>query len=484
MMNQKSLSALLLAGALIRGGQNGQAIELPDGNWPQFRGPNAAGVGEHAHPPVKISPTNEVAWQVEVPWSPSSPSVWGQHIYLTTFAQDQLETLCLERHTGKTLWTGAVKTDKLEVYHNTDGSPAASTPATDGERVVSYFGSFGLVCYNVDGKELWRHPLPLAISGGSYGSGTSPIIHGNLVLLNRDQDQNSSLLAVDLKTGKTAWEAPRPEASGSFGTPIVWRSGGREEVVMPGSLRLKGYDLKTGKERWMFEGTTGFACTTPVVGDGLLFFAGWSPGKADSPWPSWETFLGKYDKNHDGVITMDEFDPAERDYVRGLDVNHDGKISKEDYALVREHAAKAANVLVAVKPDGMGDISATHLAWKFEKGLPYVPSPIFYDGRLYLVRDGGMMSSFDGKTGKPFYAQERLDAIGSYYASPVAADGRIYVASLNGKLSVVEAGGDTPKVLHQAEFGERILATPALSGDYLYLRTQTKLYAFGPAAHH
>ena len=113
-----------------------------------------------------------------------------------------------------------------------------------------------------------------------------------------------------------------------------------------------------------------------------------------------------------------------------------------------------------------------------------MPSPIFYDGRLYMVRDGGMMSSFDGKTGKPFYAQERLDAIGSYYASPVAADGRIYVASLNGKLSVVEAGGVTPKVLHQAEFGERILATPALSGDYLYLRTQTKLYAFGPAAHH
>src|SRR5206468_6641442 len=121
-------------------------------------------------------------------------------------------------------------------------------------------------------------------------------------------------------------------------------------------------------------------------------------------------------------------------------------------------AAKAENVLVAVKPGGRGNITQTHVAWKATRGLPYVPSPLFYDGRIYLIRDGGMMSSFDARGGKPFYTQERLEATDKYYASPVAADGRIYLASLAGKLSVVKAGGDKPEALQQVDFGERIFA--------------------------
>src|SRR6185503_17465339 len=116
---------------------------------------------------------------------------------------------------------------------------------------------------------------------------------------------------------------------------------------------------------------------------------------------------------------------------------------------------RGENVLLAVKPGGSGDVTETHVAWKFERGLPYVPSPLFYDGRIYLVKDGGMISSFDAKTGKEFYVQERLNALGSYYSSPVAADGRIYLASLPGKLTIVKAGGDKPEILHQADFKER-----------------------------
>ena len=371
-----------------------------------------------------------------------------------------------------------MKPEKLEIFHRTDGSPAAATPATDGRRVVSYFGSFGLICYNLKGKELWRHPLPIALSGGGFGSGTSPVIAGNRVLLNRDQDENSSLLAVDLATGKTLWETARPDAIGSFGSPIVWKNNGVEEVVMPGSLRLKGYDLKAGKERWVVERVTGFACTTPVAGDGLLFFAAWSPGKADAPWPSWQSFLEKNDKNHDGEIALDEFGPESRDFVRGMDRDRDGKITKADWDLIESYGAKAENVLVAVKPGGTGDITQSHVAWKATRGLPYVSSPLFYDGRVYMVKDGGMLSSFDAKNGKQFYLQERLEAAGSYYASPVGADGRIYLASVPGKLTIVKAGGDRPEILHQAEFGERIFATPALTGKRLYLRTHDKLYAF------
>jgi outer membrane protein assembly factor BamB len=451
-------------------------------NWAGFRGPNCSGVGGSAKPPVKISPTNGVLWVTEVPWSPSSPCVWGERIFLTTFAEDRLQTRCYDRRGGQLLWSREAKPEKLEPFHKTEASPAAATPATDGRHVVSYFGSLGLICHDPEGKELWRHPLPVALSGGSFGSGTSPVIAGNLVILNRDQDTNSSLLAVDVETGKTVWEAPRPEASGSFGTPIIWENEGVEQVVTPGCVRLKGYELRSGKEHWMVTGVTCFACTTPVIGEGLLFFAGWAPGKSDAPWPSWDNFLAQYDKNKDGEITFDEFPEGQRDFMRGLDVNHDGKITKADWDLIAAQNAKGENVMVAVEPGGQGDITQTHVRWKFKRGLPYVASPLFYEGRVYLIRDGGLLSSFDAKTGNPYYVQERLEAPGNYYSSPVAADGRIYLASVSGTLSVVKAGGDKPEILHQAPFGDRIFATPALVGERLYLRTQGKLYAFGAEA--
>jgi outer membrane protein assembly factor BamB len=448
--------------------------------WPGFRGLNSSGVAAGATPPVDISPTNSVLWKVQVPWSPSSPCIWDDQIFLTTFSDNELQTRCYHRQDGTLAWSRGLKPDKLETFHSTESSPAAPTPATDGQRLVSYFGSFGLVCYDRKGTELWRHPLPVALSAGGYGTAASPLIAGNLVVVNRDQSEGSFLLALDLRTGKTVWETPRPDAHGSFGTPILWRNNGIDEVITSGSLRLKGYALKTGLEDWVVQGTAAFACTTPVVGDGELFFGAWSNGKADAPWPSWEKFLEAYDKNKLGVVSLDELDPAIRDYMRGLDLNRDGKIDKAEWDEIQANAAKGDNVLVAVNPGGRGDITQSHVAWKFTRGLPYVSSPLFYDGRIYLIKTGGMLTSVDAKTGKPYYTQERLDAPGDYYSSPVAGGGRIYIASLAGKLTVVKAGGDKPEILHQAEFGERILASPALIGDNLYLRTQSTLYAFGP----
>src|SRR5262245_6296829 len=448
-------------------------------NWPAFRGPNSSGVVADAKPPIKVSPTNSVLWKIQVPWSPSSPCVWDDQLFLTTFADNELQTRCYRVESGQLVWSRGIRPDKLEMYHGSESSPAASSPATDGEHLVSYFGSFGLICYNHKGNELWRHPLPVALSLGGYGTATSPLLAGNLVLVVRDRDEGSSLLAVDLRNGKKVWETARPDSYGSFGTPIIWRNEDTEEVVVPGSLRLKAYALKTGAENWMVEGVTEFDCTTPGVGDGLLFFAAWSDGKADDPWPTWDKFLEQHDKNKDGAVSLDEFEEASRDYYRGLDVNRNGKIDDNDYRQLMASIAKGENVLLALKPGGRGNITQSHVAWKSTRGLPYVASPLLYDSRIYCVKNGGMLSSFDAKTGKAHYLQERLDAAGNYYSSLVAADGRIYMASLNGKVTVVKAGGEKPEILHQAEFGDRIYATPALAGDKLYLRTRTTLYAFG-----
>ena len=209
-----------------------------------------------------------------------------------------------------------------------------------------------------------------------------------------------------------------------------------------------------------------------------MFFAGWSPGKADSPWPSWASTVERQDKNGDGKISLEEFEAGPA-WFKAQDVDGDGFLTQKDWDQIGGLMKRGENVLLAIKPGGHGDVTATHVVWKATKGLPYVPCPLHYDGRVYLVKDGGMVSSFDAKTGKAFYAQERLPAQGSYYASPVAADGHLYFASLQGKLTVVNAGGDKPEVVHEADFGERISATPALVGDRLYLRTKTKLMAFG-----
>ena len=260
----KATLLLLTAAAL----SSAAAATKDTSNWPAFRGPNSSGVSVAAKPPVKIDPKENAVWKSDVPWSPSSPTVWGDHIVLTTFNEGKLETRCYDRREGKLLWSRVAPAEKLEEFHSTEGSPAAGSPALDGTRVVSYFGSCGLLCYDTKGKELWRHVLPPVVTSGAFGSGSSPLIVGDLVIVNRDQAQNSSLLAVRLHDGKKAWETPRTDSPTSYGTPILSTQNGVEEVLIGGSLFLKGYNPKTGAERWVVRGLPSFTCTTPVLGNG------------------------------------------------------------------------------------------------------------------------------------------------------------------------------------------------------------------------
>ena len=449
-----------------------------DPAWPGFRGPNGSGVGTQARPPVGLGPTNHVLWASDVPWSPSSPAIAGERVFLTTFADGKLETRAYATRDGQVLWRRAAPAEQLEDYHATAGSPAAGTPTTDGRHVVSYFGSSGLLCYDVEGRELWQLRLPVAETHGAFGSGTSPLLVGNRVILNRDVISGSSILAVDVETGKRLWETPRPEVATSYSTPVLWREAGWEEIVVAGALVMKAYDLANGSERWQVRGLPAAACTTPVVGDGLLLFAGWGPGQADAPFPSWEEMLKKDDKNGDGWLGADEVEGGAA-VLKSFDFDKNGRLEQPDWDRLTGMLARGENCLLAIRPGGQGDVTESHVAWKATRGLPYVPSPLYYESRIYLVKDGGIVSCFDAKTGEPCYLQERLTkAEGTYYASPVAADGHLYFASLKGVLTVVKAGGSEPEIVHQADFKERIDATPALVGDRLYLRTKTKLYAF------
>jgi len=450
--------------------------------WPQFRGPNGAGISDSAKPPVHFGPGSNELWHVKVPSGPSSPCVWRDSIFLTAFNDGKLSVLALDRKSGKTRWEKAVPAAAIEKYHLTEGSPAASTCATDGRSVVSYFGSCGLVCHDFNGKELWRLELPTARQGGDFGSGASPILVGDLVVMNRDQGKGSELIAVNLKTGKIAWRADRADLSSGYATPILWKDKGTEEVVLPGFTQLRAYDVKTGKEIWRVGGLPAATCTTPVLGDGLLFFAGWSPGK-EVPMPAFDKLLeggpfGGTDKNGDGVLDFAEASEQMQSFFGGFDQNEDKRLTREEWNEFLAIIAKGENSLLAIKPGGKGDITASHVAWKQKKGLPYVSSPLWYRGFVYIIKDGGILSRFEARTGEPAYQQERIGALGNYYASPVAADGRLYVTSLDGVLTVL-ATGDKPEVLGRAEFKERIAATPALVDEAIYIRSAENLWAFG-----
>jgi outer membrane protein assembly factor BamB len=448
--------------------------------WPQFRGPNASGVAdEQAKPPAKFGPEENVLWQIDLPYSPSSPCIWGDHIFIATFDGGKLQVRDYRRGDGENRWARGFTAPALEEFHRTEGSPAASTPATNGRRVVTYFGSFGLVCQDFEGEVRWTRSMPAAKTAGAFGSGTSPIIVGDKVILNRDHQGNSALYAFDLESGKTLWETARPGAFTSYSTPAIWKQGDRAEVIVAGSISMKAYNLADGAERWVVRGLPASTCTTPVVSDEMIYFAGWSPGKADSPWPSWSSVAEGHDKNKDGKVTAEEVKEDERATFMSFDQDNDRVITAKDWEQLGSFIAKGENSLLAIKAGGAGDVTEKNVAWKATRGLPYVASPLVYRGNVYTVKDGGMLSCFDAKTGEVRYEQERVDAIGNYYASPVAADGRIFLASLNGRVTVVKAGGAKPEILHHADFKERIPATMAFGENNIYLRSQTKLYAFG-----
>lgn len=450
------------------------------GSWPQFRGPGGSGQPDVDRPlPAEIGPDRNVVWKVDLPPGHSSPIVLGDRIYLTAVRDKKLFTLALERTSGKVVWEAEAPYKQLEQIHAI-GSHAQASNATDGERVVSFFGSCGLFCYDLEGKQLWH--VPLGPFKNNLGAGSSPIIAGDLVVLNQDHDIDSFLLAVDKRTGKEKWRVERPDFWVGYATPVIWTVNGKKQVVVAGSLKIVGYDLETGKEIWHIHGMARAVHMTPMVGpDNTLYVAGWTGGGDETDRfevPTFDELLQKNDTNKNGTLEKDELPKGPlADRFSMMDRDKDGHITRAEYDFARNVFNRAMNRILAIKPGGTGDISNSHVLWSQRKYLSVIPSPQLYQGLIYMARDGGIATVIDAKTGE-VKQRERLAGTGNYYASPVAGDGKVYFVSQRGDLTVAAAGAEW-KVLHKDRFGEEVFGTPALVDGTIYFRTAGHLYCFG-----
>jgi outer membrane protein assembly factor BamB len=396
------------------------------GQWPEFRGPQGAGLAA-AQVPERWSESENVRWKVPVhgrAWS--SPVVLGRQVWLTTATPDgkQLFAMAFDKDTGKTLYDLKlfdVATPQFAHSFNTYASPS---PVIEPGRVYVTFGSPGTAAIDTgSGKVLWeRRDLEC---NHFRGAGSSPILFRDLLIMHFDGSDVQYVAALDKRTGRTVWKTPRSvdfkdiepggkiKADGdfrkAFATPLIVTAGGQPVLISPGSMAAYGYDPLTGKELWRLEERTSFSASTrPVAGHGLVY------------------------------------------YTTGFNTGQ----------------------VLAVRPDGRGDVTETHVAWRSTRGAPKKPSLLLRDDLLFMVNDNGVVTCVEAKTGAEVWTG-RLGQ--TFSASPISAGGRIYFFGEDGKATVIEAGR-TFKVLAENTLDDGFMATPAIDGGALYVRTKSHLY--------
>ena len=496
--------------------------------WGEFRGPNGAGVLANCTAPTAIDPA-EPAWAVAAPAGQSSPVLFGDSIVLTGMEKERFVVRAYRRADGGERWTYRGPDVPLGAVH-TSGSPAASTPCTDDERLFVDFGSFGVLCLDAVGEEVWRRPLPVPKS--LYGTSASPVVHGGRVFLLRDDDANlpgstlsrSRLHCLDAKTGETIWEAARPTHRSGWSTPTVWERGATTELVVLGSGRLRGYDAADGRELWNVGGFSRETIARPLVvrlenGEtraiGSAAMLGGVADDSPDPAPFWAAVIA-FDADGDGRLRRDEMtgdftfpfrphlppghpgfgmplprNPARRSAAldrmhAGIDADGDGAWTRAEF-LARLDFDRGGPQLVSVRPSGTGDVTQTGLDWAVRRGVAEIPTPLALAGLLYQIADGGVLTTVNLTDGA-VVGRRRVGAGGHYRASPVAAVGpggpggpggaaHLFLLSQAGALTVLKAGR-APEVVHRATFAGPVAATPALDAETLYVRTADRLLAF------
>jgi outer membrane protein assembly factor BamB len=472
MIGQTLFALVLLAGAIVL---------PPETEWARFRGPNGAGVANVTGLPVEFSPSRNVVWKLELPPGYSSPIVSGDRIYLTGIRDGRLMSFAIDCTKGTIAWEREAPRDRREKLDQRN-HPASPSAASDGSHVYFFFPDYGLLAYDTNGTELWR--TPLGPFNNIYGMGASPIVVDDVVVLNCDQSIGSFIAAFDKLTGRERWRTSRVEARSGHSTPVVYTPpGGRAQIVVPGSFLLSAYDPGDGKRLWWVGGLSFELKSTPVISGDTLYINGFGspenqPGAMIAVATSAEVFA-THDANKDGKLTEAELPTAHaKESLPFFDLNGDKSIDRAEWDYYKA-AMESENGILAIKLGGAGDMTATAVRWRYQRGIPQLPSPLLYGHSLYLVNDaGGLVTILSPDTGA-LIQQGRLKVPSDrYYASPVAGDGKIYISSENGKVLVLPQDGGLD-ALAVNDLQDNIYATPALSDGRIYVRTLHSLYCFG-----
>ncbi|AWM36442.1 outer membrane biogenesis protein BamB [Gemmata obscuriglobus] len=437
-------------------------------DWPQFRGPNGTGIVTDPKTPTEWSADKNVAWKVDVKGAAwSAPIIVGDKVLMTTAYADgqpkpksgggfggggkggggggkggapkqtyQFKLVCLDRGTGKTVWEKVAKEARPTISTHGSNTYATETPVSDGERVYAYFGMTGLFCFDLTGKELWKADLGSYSMQAGWGTASSPVLAGDKLIVQCDNEEKSFLVAFDKLTGKELWKADRREKSG-WSTPYVWKTKDRTDLVAVGGQKIRGYNPEDGKMVWELE-VGGGQCSASPTGD------------------------------------------AERLYVGVGQGGGGGKGGGPG-------AGRGAGTLFAVKAGAQGDItpqagatSSAGVAWSAPRAWPAASSPLAYDGFVYVIdRNGGTISCFDAKTGKAEYTKERIPNAGAFWASPWAADGKIFCLDESGQTHVLKAGSEFEVVRVNKLGRDMFWATPAAANGALFIRGLDALYCVG-----
>ncbi len=432
-MNAMRTTSVLLATLILSA-----ATGFADQDWPQWRGPLGTGVAPNAAPPLEWSDTKNIKWKTPLPGKGhSTPIISGNHIFVTTAVpvgkkgepkysnrpgahdnvpvsqKHRFEVIAVNRKDGTIRWRKAVNEVLPHEGGHYTASLASASAATDGKHVYASFGSHGLYCLDFDGNVQWEHDLGDMHTKHGHGEGSSPVLHGDTLVINWDHEEQSFVVAFRAKTGKEIWRKQRDEVT-SWATPIVVKQDGRPVVIVPGTKRIRAYDLKTGDVVWECGGMSANICASPVAGNGMVFVG------------------SSYEKR----------------------------------------------ALLAIKLAGAkGDITHTdHVVWKRTRGTPYVPSPLLYGNAIYFhAHYQNVLSRLNAKTGENDPGPFRLNGLGNAYASPVGAADRIYITDLRGN-TLVLSHSDQPKMLAFNRLEDSFSASAAIAGNELFLRGRKHLY--------
>ena len=410
-------------------------------NWHQWRGPDATGVSTTADPPVEWSEDENVKWKVAIQGQgTSTPIIWGNKVFVLTAintgvkdpsipdpedqpktnffdikqpnAQHAFVVLCLDRNTGKEIWRQIATTKIPHQGAHNDNDFAPASPTTDGKHLYCWFGSAGLFCFDLQGNKIWEKDLGEVKVGSSLGEGCSPVLHKGKIVIVRDHAGQSTIEVLDAKTGKELWKRKRDEGN-AWATPRIIQHSGKTQVITAASGFVRSYDLDNGDIIWQCSGLTGNAIPCPVVeGDYVICMSGYQ-----------------------GYSAM------------AIPLTETGDISDSDKIL-----------------------------WKKERGTPYIPSPLLYEGLLYYNQSNqSILTCLDSKTGEVVFGPERVGELSNIYASPVGAGGRVYLTGRNGNTLVLQRGPDY-EVTALNKLDERFDASPAIAGNQLFLRGAKHLY--------